>query len=129
MGEGRAKPNGCRVLVVDDDADSRDTIAQLLELNGYTTGKADNGRTALEQLEGGFDPDLVVTDLMMPGVSGWELLAAMRARLAWASIPIIVLAGMSPEQRGQLNVEDTFEKPMDLPVLLKRIGELCGLTG
>lgn len=129
MGEGRAKPNGARVLVVDDDADSREAIAQLLEQKGYTAGRADNGKSALEHLESGFDPDLVLTDLLMPTMSGWELHAAMKGRLAWASIPIVVLAGMTPEQRGQLSVEDAFEKPTDLPVLLKRISELCGLSG
>lgn len=129
MTEGRAKQNGCRVLVVDDDDDSRDLIVQLLEKHGYSAGKAENGKVALQHLEAGFDPDLVLTDLMMPVMSGWELHAALKARLAWASIPIIILAGMTPEQRGQLTVEDSFEKPMDLPVLLKRIGELCGLTG
>jgi CheY-like chemotaxis protein len=128
VGEAR-KHNGCRVLVVDDDADSRETISQLLELNGYTAARADNGRAAVEQLTAGFDPDLVLTDLLMPVMSGWELHAAMKARLAWASIPIVVLAGMTPEQRGQLSVEDAFEKPMDLPVLLNRIAQLCGLSG
>jgi CheY-like chemotaxis protein len=129
VGESRSKHNGCRVLVVDDDADSREAIAQLLELHGYTAARADNGRAAIAQLEAGFDPDLVLTDLLMPGMSGWDLYAAMKERLAWASIPIVVLAGMTPEQRGQLTVEDAFEKPMDLPVLLKRIAELCGLSG
>ena len=129
MGEGRAKPNGVRVLVVDDDADSREALAQLLDQHGYTTGRADNGKSALEHLESGFDPDLVLTDLLMPVMNGWELYTAMKARLAWAAIPIVVLAGMTPEQRGQLAVEDAFEKPTDLPVLLKRISELCGLSG
>ena len=129
VGEGRAKPNGVRVLVVDDDADSREAISLLLEQHGYTAARADNGKAALEHLKAGFDPDLVLTDLLMPVMSGWELYAAMKGRLAWASIPIVVLAGMNPEQRGQLSVEDAFEKPTTLPVLLKRIAELCGLSG
>ncbi|MEZ0314045.1 MAG: response regulator [Myxococcota bacterium] len=129
MGEGRVKQNGVRVLVVDDDADSREAIAQVLEQQGYTAARAENGKAALDHLEAGFDADLVLTDLLMPVMSGWELHAAMKARLAWASIPFVVLAGMTPEQRGQLNVEDSFEKPTDLPVLLKRIAELCGLSG
>lgn len=128
VGEGRSKPNGCRVLVVDDDADNRETLAQLLEQRGYTTARAENGKAAVEHLEAGFDPDLVLTDLQMPSMSGWELHAAMKGRLAWASIPIVLLAGMTPEQRGQLTVEDSFEKPTDFPVLLKRIAELCGLS-
>ena len=121
------KTNGCRVLVVDDDADSRDSLGQLLETKGYTVAKAQHGAAAVDELQGGFDPDLILTDLMMPVMSGWELYAALKARLAWRSIPIVVLCGMSPEQRGQLQVEDAFEKPTDFPVLLQRIDSLCGV--
>jgi CheY-like chemotaxis protein len=121
------RTNGCRVLVVDDDADSRDSLADLLESHGYTVARASNGAAAIDELQSGFDPDLVLTDLMMPVMSGWELHDALKARLAWRGIPIIVLAGMSPEQRGQLQVEDAFEKPTDFPVLLQRIACLCGL--
>ena len=120
------KFNGCRVLVVDDDPDSRDVIAELLESSGYAVEKARHGAEAIQTLEGGFDPDLVLTDLMMPVMTGWELYDALKARLSWQFIPIIVMCGMSPEQRGQLRVADAFEKPTDFPVLLKRVAELCG---
>jgi len=114
-------------LVVDDDADSRDSLADLLETKGYTVARAQHGGMALDELQSGFDPDLILTDLMMPVMSGWELYDALKARQAWRSIPIIVLCGMSSEQRGQLQVEDSFEKPTDFPVLLQRIATLCGI--
>jgi CheY-like chemotaxis protein len=121
------KSNGCRVLVVDDDADSRDSLGELLESKGYTVAKSQHGAAAIDELTAGFDPDLILTDLMMPVMSGWELHDALKGRLAWRGIPIVVLCGMSSEQRGQLQVEDSFEKPTDFPVLLQRIASLCGI--
>jgi CheY-like chemotaxis protein len=120
------RQNGCRLLIVDDEVDSRDTLAEILESKGYTVARAENGAAALSFLEAGFDPDIILTDLMMPIMSGWELHEALKRRLAWSSIPVVVICGMSKEQRGQLHVEDAFEKPTDVPVLLKRITELCG---
>jgi CheY-like chemotaxis protein len=114
-------------LVVDDDADGRDSLADLLESNGYTVAKAPHGAAAIDELQAGFDPDLVITDLMMPVMSGWELHDALKGRLAWRGIPIIVLCGMSAGERGQLQVEDVFVKPADFPVLLQRIASLCGI--
>lgn len=119
------RQNGCRLLIVDDETDSRDVLAEILESKGYAVARAENGAVALSLLEAGFDPDLILTDLMMPVMSGWELHAALKRRLAWRSIPVVVICGMSSEQRGQLHVEDSFEKPTDVPVLLKRIADLC----
>jgi CheY-like chemotaxis protein len=119
--------NGCKILVVDDDADNRDLISQLLTAEGYFAATAENGAAALRALEGGLDPDLILTDLMMPELSGWDFCEVLKKTPAWRSIPIIVLCGMSAEQRGQIQVEDAFEKPVDFKTLLQRIGALCGL--
>lgn len=119
--------NGCKVLVVDDDEDNRGVVAETLELAGYTTLSAENGAQAIALLERGLDPDLILTDLMMPEMSGWDLCEALKASPAWRSIPIIVLCGMSEDQRGQLLVDDAFEKPTNTDLLLNRIAELCGV--
>ncbi|HET9960234.1 MAG TPA: response regulator [Polyangiaceae bacterium] len=119
--------NGCKVLVVDDDADSRDALLRRLETEGYFAAEAENGAQAIELLEGGLDPDLVLTDLMMPVMSGWDLCETLKGTAAWRSIPIVVLCGMSAEQRGKLQVDDAFEKPTDFSMLLNRISELCGI--
>lgn len=121
------RQNGCRLLIVDDESDSREALGDILESKGYAVALADNGASAMAHLEAGFDPDLILTDLMMPIMSGWELYEQLKHRLAWRSIPIVVICGMSKEQRGQLTVEDAFEKPTDVPVLLKRIDDLCGI--
>jgi CheY-like chemotaxis protein len=114
-------------LVVDDDADNRDLMSEVLEREGYFAAVAANGAEAIALLEGGLDPDLILTDLVMPTMSGWDLCETLKRTPAWRSIPIIVLCGMAAEQRGKLQVEDALEKPIDLPKLIGRIAELCGI--
>ncbi len=121
------KSNGCKVLVVDDDLSSRDLLAMALENEGYEVASAEHGARAVAMLEAGLDPDLILTDLQMPVMSGWELCAQLKGSPAWRSIPLVVLCGMTPQQRGELQVEDAFEKLTDLDTLLHRIAELCGV--
>ncbi len=118
--------NGCKVLVVDDDADNRELLMELLQTAGYFALAAANGSEAIAHLESGLDPDLILTDLVMPVMSGWDLCETLKRTPAWRSIPLIVLCGMAAEQRGKLQVDDAFEKPTDLDQLLQRIAELCG---
>lgn len=119
--------NGCTILIVDDDDDNREALMGALARHGYQISHAEHGAAALSLLEGGLDPDLILTDLQMPVMSGWELCEALKKRPAWRSIPVVVLCGMTPEQRGALQVESAFEKPTDLDTVLHRIAELCGL--
>ena len=66
-----------RILVVDDNARVREMLADLLELDGHTVIQAETGAVALELLQGGLQPRLIVCDLMMPDVDGWQVLAAV----------------------------------------------------
>jgi CheY-like chemotaxis protein len=119
--------NGCKVLVVDDDADNRKLLLTLLEAQGYLGTAAENGAEAISLLESGLDPDLILTDLMMPIMSGWDFCEVLKKTPAWRSIPVVVLCGMAEEQRGKLQVDDAFEKPTNVALLLDRIAELCGI--
>jgi CheY-like chemotaxis protein len=119
--------NGCKVLVVDDDRDSRELLLTLLEQEGYSATGAENGRSALSCLEDGLDPDLLVTDLQMPVMSGWALCEHVKGDPRLRSIPIVLLCGMAPPEHGSLEVDDAFEKPPETSKLLARIAELCGL--
>ena len=66
-----------RILVVDDNARVREMLADLLELEGHAVYQAESGQVALQYLQGGLSPRLVVCDLMMPDVDGWQVLAAV----------------------------------------------------
>jgi CheY-like chemotaxis protein len=115
------------VLVVDDDADNRELVLELLQHEGFAASSAENGAVAVSLLENGLDPDLILTDLLMPVMSGWDLCEAVKSKPHWQCIPIIVLCGMPAEQRGKLHVDDAFEKPIDTEQLLSRIRVLCGI--
>ena len=80
-----------RVLVVDDDGELRDVLRESVELDGHTALVASNGREALRVLrEQG--ADVVVLDLMMPVMNGWQFLEAVRAEPRLAQVPVIVIS-------------------------------------
>lgn len=66
-----------KILVVDDNARVREMLADLLELEGHTVFQAESGEVALRMMQAGLRPSLVVSDLMMPDVDGWGMLAAI----------------------------------------------------
>jgi CheY-like chemotaxis protein len=81
------------VFVVDDDDDIRTAVQEVLEEEGYTTQGACNGREALELLRGSTDlPALVLLDLMMPEMDGWELLVRMAEDTELCQIPVALMS-------------------------------------
>src|SRR5262249_10699040 len=92
------------VLVVDDDATLRELARRILEKEGYAILEAENGRVALERARE-MTPGLVLLDLIMPEMDGFEFVIEFRRHQAWHSIPIIVVTGkeMSDEDRARLN--------------------------
>ena len=92
------------VLVVDDDPDFRELARRMLEREGYTVIEADNGRAALDRLHDGL-PGVVLLDLMMPEMDGFDFVAAVRDQPAWRSVPIVVITAkdLSAEDHERLN--------------------------
>jgi GAF domain-containing protein/CheY-like chemotaxis protein/anti-sigma regulatory factor (Ser/Thr protein kinase) len=92
------------VLVVDDDADFRVLARRMLEREGYTVIEADNGRAALDRLRNTV-PGVVLLDLMMPEMDGFDFVAAVRADATWRTVPIVVITAknLSPEDHERLN--------------------------
>jgi DNA-binding response OmpR family regulator len=95
----------CKVLVVEDDESIRSLISRMLEREGWPTCQANNGRAALAQLQQE-RPGLILLDLMMPEMDGFEFLQAMRRNKDWQNIPVVVITAMdlSPEDRARLNM-------------------------
>jgi signal transduction histidine kinase/DNA-binding response OmpR family regulator/HAMP domain-containing protein len=101
------------VLVVEDDPDTRRLLARIFVGEGWRVREAENGRAALDSVAE-LQPDLIMLDLMMPEMDGFEFLAALRARPEWVSLPVVVVtaADLSEEDRRRLNggVEHVIQK-------------------
>ena len=107
------------VLVVDDDPSIRKLIATFLRRRGYTPIEAKNGREALREMRAGA-AQLVVLDLMMPDVSGWEVLEERAKDPVLQTIPVVVVsANFGPEAASALNkgICALLPKPFDLDAL------------
>ncbi len=116
------------VLVVDDDAAIRDALACVLESEGFEVAVAENGEVALDAIRTGRAPDVMVLDLMMPVLSGWEVLEIVDAEPDLQSIPILVLSAMCaplapPGLRG--GVKACLSKPVRLEVLIETVKRLA----
>jgi CheY-like chemotaxis protein len=88
-----------RVLVVDDESMMRDLVSALLEMEGYVVEVADGGRSALEAIQA-HPPDLVLLDLNMPGVSGWDVIDRLKEQEA--PPPVIAMSGMGVAEPPEL---------------------------
>lgn len=108
------------LLLVEDDADLRDSLAQLLHEEGYRVVQARNGREALDLLAG-IRPFVILLDLMMPEMDGEEFLAALtrgEAAEAGGAIPVVVLTAAAPERRLAPDVREVLRKPIQFDRLL-----------
>ena len=116
-----AKPT---ILVVDDIPDNIDLLCAVLE-DDYRTKIAVNGERALKIANGESKPDLILLDVMMPGMSGYEVCKALKANPATRDIPVIFVTAMSEtvdEQLGLgLGAADYITKPISAPIVLARI--------
>jgi signal transduction histidine kinase/CheY-like chemotaxis protein len=106
----------CPVLLVEDDQKTREVTRTILEKEGWKVREAENGRVALESMERE-RPRLIVLDLMMPEMDGFEFVARVRKKLEWRSIPIVVLTAydLTAKERRRLNgyVETILRKGGD----------------
>lgn len=111
-------PPTSTVLVVDDEKNIRRTLGMVLSGVGYRVVEAESAEAALECLANPLHPiDLAIVDLKLPGKSGLELLAAMRADAASSGVPVVVISGHASVQEAvqaiQLGASDFFEKPLN----------------
>jgi CheY-like chemotaxis protein len=117
-----------RVLVVDDDADIRDSIADILELRGYEVARAANGREALDHLRRGPQPCVILLDLMMPVLNGWEFREQQIGDAALASVPVVVISGDGSvdQKAAKIGAQDYLRKPLELSAILDVVRRHCG---
>jgi two-component system, cell cycle response regulator DivK len=119
--------NNGYILVVDDSQTNNVLLEAVLSEGGYTTKTAMSASEAWSII---FKerPSMILLDLLMPKISGFQLLERMKAKEAYAGIPVIIVSALSdPETARVLNdmgADDFFSKPLDIPGLLNRISQL-----
>ena len=116
------------VLVVDDDADIRRILREVLEDEGYAVATAGDGREALDQLRAlPAPPSLILLDLMMPVMDGWQFRDVQAKDAALGGIPVIVLSADAAVQTkaSSLGVAGHLKKPVQLEALLQAIQTHC----
>ena len=117
-----------KVLVVDDDAESRGLICEVLEANGYSVGAAGDGAAAREALTRDENYRIVIADLRMPNENGIELLRSLRQQKAQHDVILMssFISGAERKVAQDMGVQRLLEKPFRLSELLQMVGELAG---
>jgi CheY-like chemotaxis protein len=113
------------VLIVEDDADLREMMAQLLSLEGFRTETVANGRDALEYLQQGRAPELILLDLMMPVMDGWEFRRRQREDPRLAKVPVVVLSALDASRAADVDGAAFLKKPLDFDRLLELVRRYC----
>lgn len=123
--ENKVDSNYKSILVVEDNKDIQDSLKLALEVEGYTVFTADNGRDALDQLSRIPTPCVILLDLMMPVMNGWEFVEEISKDLMLSTIPIVVVTAFS-DKKTTPKTNDIIQKPIDLNALLKTVSKYCG---
>jgi CheY-like chemotaxis protein len=111
------------VLVVEDEPELREMMRDALELNGYTVITAEDGRDALAKIAARDHLCLVLLDLLMPGMNGWDFFENLRQRSELVSVPVIVHS--SVPSRAPAGVTRVLHKPLLFDRLLSVVREYC----
>ncbi len=119
-----------RILVVEDEYDSVQMVSKVLSYHGIMVEVAQNGSECLERLHD-FEPTIIVTDLAMPGMDGWETLAAIRANPATQHIPVVALTAYHSvdvaEEARHAGFDAFFPKPVDPRSFVQSLADLVGV--
>lgn len=116
------------VLIVEDDDDLRQAVAEVIEDQGYVCRHARSGIEAMAALDLE-RPDLLIADLIMPIMSGIDLLARLRQDPSYRGIPVIAMTAASDRMLGVKLDVPVLDKPIDLPVLRQMLARYCPLGG
>jgi CheY-like chemotaxis protein len=113
------------IFIVEDDRDTREMLGQFLELEGFHVETAANGRQALDRLTSGLKANVILLDLMMPVMDGWQFRQEQVRNQELADIPVIVVSAGGRELIQRVKANAYVSKPVDLEELLTQITQLC----
>ena len=111
------------ILVVEDDADALEALGDLLVSHGYAVACASNGAEALEVLGRSPLPNLIVLDLLMPTMDGWEFRRRQKKDPRIANIPVVVVSASSAAK--PIDADSILRKPVDIDRLLETVARHC----
>jgi DNA-binding response OmpR family regulator len=116
-----------KVLIVDDDPDFRESLAIVLSSEGHKAIAVQDGREALDYLSAGNPTCVILLDLMMPRMNGWEFRARQRVDPQMSSIPVVVITadGDAETKARQLDAAGYLRKPMNLDQLVATVDRFC----
>jgi CheY-like chemotaxis protein len=116
-----------RVLLVEDWDGTREALRDILEHEGYVVDVAANGRQALADLDSNPLPDLILLDLEMPVMNGWDVVGHLHATPGLADVPVVLLSGVETidQEAEQLGADGYLRKPVDVEVLLQVVRMFC----
>jgi DNA-binding response OmpR family regulator len=123
------EPRKPKVIIVDDDRDTREMLTLALELEGFEVGGAANGLRLISAMH--VDrPDVILLDVMMSWIDGFELCRAIKKNEIFADIPVIFISARKSVEDERAGLEagavDYFTKPLDVDRLVARINEILG---
>ena len=113
------------VLLVEDDVETRESFRFVLESGGYGVVTAENGQQALDALRQGLTPCLILLDLMMPVVDGFQFRQRQLEDPHLAAIPVVACSGHFDSDATRLRAAAYFQKPVDVDQLLQVVGSYC----
>lgn len=112
------------VLIIEDNQAVVDTMKSVLELEGYTVFTAADGQEGIEALSKVGDACVILLDMMMPGMNGWDFLDYQRSTPQYANIPVVVVSAFGEIARS-VKPNDFIPKPVKLDLLLSAVQKYC----
>jgi DNA-binding response OmpR family regulator len=127
-GSKKQGPQRDLILLVEDDFVLRSSLSELLSAEGFRVDCCADGREAFRRLHNPPKPNLILLDLMLPHLDGFELRALQKKTPLIATIPVIAISAHDLDQQSvnELGLHPTFRKPLDIDRLLTRIRDLTG---
>ena len=113
------------VLIVEDDDGAREALSDCLDMEGFSVVVARNGKEALEYLHNAARPKLILLDLFMPVMTGWEFRTAQKNDAAIADIPVVVVTAFGSGGVKPIDANLIMDKPLDIDRLINVIRDYC----
>ncbi|MFN3652879.1 MAG: response regulator [Armatimonadota bacterium] len=117
----------CKVMVVEDEPENRLFIGLMLRTEGYDVLEAEDGPSAFRLLDAGHVPELILLDVMMPGLNGWQVFEQLHRDPRWGRIPVVMLTALAQrtdvERAVEMGVDGYLTKPFEPADLIHTIEE------